>query len=711
MAIILGIGAIAGERDRRGEDARIEANAALALVERDIARTSTHLSTVRSYLEGSNDVTPSEFARFEEGSTPTGRTPWRAVAVAVGTFEPESEPWDRYRETLSAEHDAEGYPDFVRFPEASDSELRTAVVLVEPGTTREQIFGFDMASEPVREAAIRRALESGQIEITEAVTLTQDVQGQPSSILMLTALRSDALASAGEFAVVAISLTPSALLGAALTELDLGGVRYEASLLNPSGDTLVAFSSAARRTEGFAPPSLRTVGPFELGVDLGPDRLLVRWQSSTELAQAPLTAALLPAGAILLVTLLTVALVWRIEGEQTRLEQVLASRERDLRASEEAIAHSQRREALGRLTGGVAHDFNNLLSVVIGSLELMSIRIQDDEEAEQLRQNALAASERGARLTQRLLTLGRQATLQPEVLDVSEVFSGTDALLRASVPENIDLVIQPSDDHAWVRADRTQLEAGLLNLVINARDAMPDGGILTVSKYHATLPLQTGQSPELPPGEYVVLSVRDTGVGMSPEILAAATDPFFTTKEQGAGTGLGLSTVLGFARQSGGDVVIESVEGRGTWVRVFLPEAQPEQSSAPDETGEADASDGTTHLLVVEDEEAVRRVIHRQLERLGFVVETAESGDQALSMLEGGMRPDLVLSDVMMPGLNDGSDVARVARRLDVPVILMSGYPRGLSDSGDPTEVRLLAKPFRIDDLVNAIREELSTST
>jgi len=710
LASILGIRAIAGERDRLAEEGRIEAAAALAQVERDIALTMQQVASVRAYLERSLAVTPREFARFTEDVAPPGRTPWRAIAIAMGTDRPGATPWNRYREAFADEYSAEAYPAFEPFPRDSTRPLRSAVVLVAPADTRRNIFGFDMTSDSVRADAIARARASGEVEVTEAVNLTQDTIARPASILLVASVSPAALYAGADFGIVAASITPSALLGAALDELGLTEVRYRAALLTAAGDTVTSFRSSAARTAGFVTGSLRTAAPWELEIPLGPDRLVVEWQPGPEAARAPLRRALPAAGAVLLVSVLTVLLIGRIEGEQARLARVLAQRERELRTSEEAVAQSQRREALGRLTGGVAHDFNNLLSVVIGSLDLMEDRVAGDPEAARHRENALAAAGRGARLTQRLLTLGRQATLQFEVFDVREALLASEALLRASVPEKIELVIQPGHEASWVRADRTQLEAGLLNLVINARDAMPDGGILTISRFDAQLPLESGHTPEVPAGPYVVLSVRDTGVGMSPEVRRAATDPFFTTKEAGVGSGLGLSTVVGFARQSGGDVLIESVEGRGTEVRIFLPRTDPARES-PVTPGEPEpTASPATHILVVEDEDAVRKVIRRQLEQLGFQVDTAASGDRALAILDEGARPDLVLSDVVMPGLNDGGDVARVARRMGLPVILMSGYPRGLAESGAPGDVPLLAKPFRIEELVRAIREELAKS-
>lgn len=708
LAVALGVDAISDERDAREAASRGDAEAVMAQVEAELDLALQVLRSVGAYLERSDDVSPSEFARFTEDLAPRGRTPWRALAVAVGANDPGAAPWEGYVSRWADELGEEGYPAFERFPPDTDGDTRSAVILVAPAASRPGVHGYDMTSDPVRREAVRRSSLSGEVEVSSAVTLSQDEAGEPTSLLLVSSISPDALAPDADFALVSASLTPATLLGGARSMLGLSEARYRARVVRADGAPVLSFESSTFGRQGFAERSLRTAGPVAVDVPLGPHRLMVEWQGSPETARAPISAGFPPAGAVLLVTVLSWLLLWRIQSEQQRLEEQLRRQEQDLRASEEVVARSQRREALGRLTGGVAHDFNNLLSVVIGSLDLMSARVEPDEETERLRANALAAAERGARLTQSLLTLGRQATLQPEVFDVAEVLETSRVILRASVPEKIDLVIQPTGEASWVRADRTQFEAALLNLVINARDAMREGGILTVSKYLATLPLDAENSPNLPRGEYVVLSVRDTGVGMSPSVLVAATDPFFTTKEPGAGTGLGLSTVLGFARQSGGDVVIESIEGRGTWVRVFLPCAQPEERDDGGAAHEGTGDEAEVRVLVVEDEDAVRKVIHRQLERLGYVVVTAESGDRAIALLEAGERPDLVLSDVVMPGLNDGADVARVARRLEIPIILMSGYPKGLSDSGAPDDVRLLAKPFRADDLVQAIRDELA---
>ncbi|RIY02858.1 response regulator [Aureimonas flava] len=375
--------------------------------------------------------------------------------------------------------------------------------------------------------------------------------------------------------------------------------------------------------------------------------------------------------------------------------------------AEEALRQSQKMEAIGQLTGGIAHDFNNMLAGVIGSLDLMRRRIEtgDTQALERYRTNAMQAAQRAATLTARLLAFGRRQSLDLKALDLNTVVREMEELLRRTLGENIAIRTVLGPEPLVARTDVSQLENSLLNLAINARDAMPEGGRLTITARRAG-PEEAGAA--LRAGPFAVLEVADTGSGMSPETLAKAFEPFFTTKPLGQGTGLGLSQIYGFARQSGGHVAIESREGKGTTIRLLLP-AEPgdvasEAAAAP---GEAPAGQGET-VLVVEDEGLVRMLIVDVLADLGYQPIEAVDAAMALPILESAARIDLLVTDVGLPGMN-GRQLAEVARRLrpELKILFVTGYAESASVRGAflGENMDLIAKPFEYEALGAKVRE------
>ncbi len=391
-------------------------------------------------------------------------------------------------------------------------------------------------------------------------------------------------------------------------------------------------------------------------------------------------------------------------------DRVRADRERV--ALEEQLRQSQKLEAVGKLTGGVAHDFNNLLTVILGNLELLQDEEPPESSAADLARQAQDAADRGARLTQRLLAFSRRQSLRPAAVDLRTLVRGMDDLLRRTLGETIEIVVRIPDDLWLLEADPTQLEQVILNLAINARDAMPDGGRLTIQVSN----VQPGadalaQFSELEPGDYVALSVSDTGIGMAEEVLERAFDPFFTTKEVGEGTGLGLSMVYGFVKQSHGHVELRSRPGEGTVVQVLLPRSQEAATSKGWGTDAEEPTGRGETILVVEDDPNVRRVTVRLLARLGYTTLEAGDGPAAMELLEGDGTIDLMFTDVVLPGGMSGVDLARAARavRPALRVLYTSGYTRdaivhhGRSDPG----VELLEKPFSRTGLAVKIAEAL----
>ena len=383
---------------------------------------------------------------------------------------------------------------------------------------------------------------------------------------------------------------------------------------------------------------------------------------------------------------------------------------------ERQFLQAQKMEAVGQLTGGIAHDFNNLLGVLIGNLDLLRERLGGNPEALELADAALDAGLRGSELNKRLLAFARRQTLSPEIVDVNTTLTAMTELLKRSLGERIDIHLECAADVWPVKVDPAQMESAIVNLAVNARDAMPEGGMLTLETRNATLDADyAARHMGVNPGDYVMLAVTDTGTGMAPEILRRVFDPFFTTKPVGKGTGLGLSMVYGFLKQSGGHVNVYSEPDKGTTVRLYLPRAASGEArrEAP-AVGESGERAGNELVLVVEDNPDMRRVAVRQLKELGYRVAEAENADRARALLDEGLRPDLMFVDVIMPGSTDGIAFAEeVADRLPgVRILLTSGFTERATVEARKREGRalpfaLLGKPYRKTDLARAIRASL----
>lgn len=395
------------------------------------------------------------------------------------------------------------------------------------------------------------------------------------------------------------------------------------------------------------------------------------------------------------------------------LELRVAERTAELIHAEEKLRQSQKMEAVGQLTGGLAHDFNNLLAGISGALDLMGMRISQGRlnDIDKYMLAAQSAAKRAAALTHRLLAFSRRQTLDPRPLDVNLLVEGMTELIQRTVGPSI-LVETVSAPDLWpASVDASQLENAILNLCINSRDAMPDGGRIIIETANQWLDAEAALANDLPAGEYLSLTVTDTGTGMAPGVIAKAFDPFFTTKEIGKGSGLGLAQVYGFARQSGGTVWIESECGRGTSVIMLLPRSArvPEQP-AEDERAADDAADPSLgSVLLVDDDEEVAALVGEMLEHLGYRVSHADSATAALNALANGCKVDVVFSDVMMPGGMNGVELAREirVRALGVPVLLTSGYAEAAQQSAAAEGVHVLAKPYRLEDLAASLHDAI----
>jgi len=363
-------------------------------------------------------------------------------------------------------------------------------------------------------------------------------------------------------------------------------------------------------------------------------------------------------------------------------------------------------EAVGQLTGGLAHDFRNILGVIIGNLDMLRERIANDQEACELLDNALRASLQGSDLNNSLLAFARKQPLNPQPVDIAQALTEMTQLLTTTIGDKVEITLDVTQPIGHAVVDRAQLESAILNLAINARDAMPNGGRLAIQVRPRTLDQgYARRNKDVAPGPYIEIGVSDTGMGMPPDVVARAFEPFFTTKGLGKGTGLGLSMLYGFIKQSGGHVELASIEGRGTTVRLLLPDSQtqPAADNATDDV--ATPVRGKERILVVEDNADLRSIAVRQIRDLGYEVAEAPNGLAALEMLRTTQPVDLLFTDIMMPGGLDGPTLAREALKLrpQLKVLFTSGFADVRSEADFP----LLQKPYRKPELSARLRAAL----
>ena len=380
---------------------------------------------------------------------------------------------------------------------------------------------------------------------------------------------------------------------------------------------------------------------------------------------------------------------------------------------EQQLRQIQKMEAIGQLTGGIAHDFNNLLSVITGNIELLLETIHGNTHQTELADAVMKTAIRGAELTHRLLAFARQQPLTPKIIDLNEKLPDIAKMLRRTLGEAIHISTKMADGLWSTQADASQVEDALINLSINARDAMPTGGDLIIETANVNLDRQyTARHLEVTPGDYVMVSVSDTGMGMPPDVIERAVEPFFTTKPQGKGTGLGLSMIYGFARQSGGHLNIDSEVGKGTTIKLYLPKAQNEVPAVvPGTPLPTTTPGGGESILLVDDNAALRQIATRLLISLGYKVQTAESGPAALAALDSAEHFDLLLTDIGMPGGMTGYELADIARQRQprLKILLSTGYSGPQKPGGGKPRVgaQVLYKPYRKQELAEKVRAVL----
>ena len=402
------------------------------------------------------------------------------------------------------------------------------------------------------------------------------------------------------------------------------------------------------------------------------------------------------------------------ETRQRRSAEAMVRRFQEIEATEAQVRQAQKMEAIGQLTGGVAHDFNNILTVITGTIEILADAVKDHPQLVQITSLISSAAARGADLTKHLLAFARRQPLQPRSVDVNGMVVDTARLLRRTLGEQIEIESMLAHDSAPAMIDPSQLSTAILNLALNARDAMPKGGKLTLETKNVLLDSAYARmNPEVIPGNYVMIAVSDTGAGIPAHLLDKVFEPFFTTKDVGKGVGLGLSMVYGFVKQSNGHIKIYSEPGHGTSVKLYLPQANSDADGLPSEIGTAGMERGDETILIVEDDSLVREYVVAQIKRLGYTTLAASKADEALALIEDPVRIDLLFTDIIMPGGMNGRQLAieAVKRRPSLKVLYTSGYTEnaivhhGRLDAG----VLLLTKPYQSADLARMIRTALNS--
>jgi signal transduction histidine kinase/CheY-like chemotaxis protein len=652
-------------------------------------------------------VSRAEFHRL------VANVPQRFPMIQAVEWAPRIDAADRSRFEAAQRIDIAGFAIRERDPQGGEHPAGQRaqyypVTYIEPLAGNEAAMGFDLASDPDRRATIERAIASGGVSATAPISLVQD-RGPDRGMLLMHAIDGGAEGPGIALVVLQMGIFMQALLGGADASLTVGLNDVE------SGTTLSGSPS-------FAPSS----PVYEQAFGFGGRRFVLRttptdaywaahpaWQSWAVLVIGVFSSGLL--GALLMLA----------TGQTRRSEQLVEERTRDLQLSnqrliveveerkqaEAALHRAQRMKAIGQLTGGIAHDFNNLLMVVSSNAELLG-RYVSDERARGRVAAILQAATRGERLTRQLLAFSRRQMLRPETLDLRQVAPEAAEMLARSLRADIAVTIDVADDLRLVAVDRAELELALLNIGVNARDAMPDGGSLRLMARNITLQASQNVGSGLA-GDFVAFTIADSGMGMAPEVAAQAFEPFFTTKDVGQGSGLGLSQVYGFAEQSGGTAAISSEPGKGTAVTMYLPVASRLPGTALRAEAEEAQPTGTPPLrvLLVEDNVEVATSTAAMLRELGCEAVEAQDTASALAILDADPDIELVMSDIVMPGAMNGLELIRLlrARRPDLSVVLATGYSqygREVAAEG----FALLEKPYRLDALARALEAAIAAT-
>ncbi|MEM6577888.1 MAG: CHASE domain-containing protein [Pseudomonadota bacterium] len=706
LIISLGAGALASFEyvHHRRDYSEIEVTAAHGEFQLALSTMSLRLASMAQALEMSPELSPDVFSQiYNDVAKSSLRIHERALAL-MPEFATEDEA-QVFMDRMSPRLARSGYPAFRLFP-AREAQAIFPAVFVEPPASRSNVFGYNMGSSPERLAAARDALQNGIMTASAPVVLSQDEDARPSSFLLLYPVDlSASVAPEGEkYAVLGAGLTPAALFQDHVNTNE--GLILEVDV-RIGEQTLPVTLGEPRSAWMPRIPLLRDRTLPEIMIN----GLEISLIASVFYIPRPMEA-LFPL-AVIIVTALLIGLIARVlsarETYKRNLEHALILKEQDLSEAYQARATSQRVEALGRLVGGVAHDFNNILSVILGNLEL--IKDKEPRKADHaFVDDAILATHRGAHLTRQLLSVGRKSHLQPRAIDVTDALEENARLLRRVLPETIEVTTLPNPELWTINIDPDGLQNAFLNIALNARDAMDGRGRLifeAANKHLENDPLNRAEPGALKPGRYVRISIADTGSGIAPEIMDRVFDPFFSTKPATEGSGLGLSSVLGFCQQSGGTCLIESREGVGTTLVLMLPASDVTPGDGGPEAVKSRPASRAQRILLAEDEDSVAKVLIRQLEAAGHHVTRVATGDKAWSELQENAGYDLLISDLVMPGELQGAALARQAEehRPSMAILLISGYPQGAEEeTALPTErYPVLIKPVSQQALNKAI--------
>lgn len=674
-----------------------------SLVERDVVASA-------AWASNSQVLHPASFLEFRKRSLElSGADHFRAIAIAPVYKKDGPQLAEQFVAGMRQDYDAVGYGAFTRFPEHT-GDISAPLILIEPAGIRGLLFGFDIGRGASAARAVEAALATGSPRLDGPYVLREDKlagRSDPSFLIYAPVQMPETSELPWEDMVVVAPVTPAHLLSTLVDAGMYDGCRIEISIDGkdtPSisynfpvdaGTSFVSFG----RSPIVAPEADLTIGGHKLSFKV------VRELGFSVREVAGILGLAILLGAL---TFLSAIFLSRLIRQRETIAAELETRKSALEESERRLMRAEKLEALGEFVGGVAHDFNNILSVTLFNAEMLERR-NLDAPGRRYVQAIVRSAERGASLSRNLLAFGRRSRLEPELSDVRAVMGETVDLFRHLLPESIDVQVSSEEDLWTINVDRNQLETSLLNLALNARHAMPDGGSLLLEAQNVAFDEDDEAFADgLPAGNYVSIAVTDTGCGMDKELVSRAFEPFFTTKSASEGNGMGLAMVLGFAQQSGGAARIYSEVAAGTTVKLYFPvdeRVKPEVQRSVVEHAPCDRNSQV--VLLVEDEAAVRQGIAHQLENAGFKVTMAESGDVALKRVKEGLRPTVLISDIVMPGSLQGPDLARDARSLinGLPVIFMSGYPKeaAIEGHGVPPSEILLQKPFSGTVLINAI--------
>ncbi|MBU1377349.1 MAG: CHASE domain-containing protein [Alphaproteobacteria bacterium] len=699
---------------------RLEANQAVSALKQRMEGHSALLRGTAGLFAGSDDVTADEFAAFVGRLGLGSRYPG---VLGIGyTVRVTGEP---AREALETRMKDAGVAGFHVWP-AGPRPTYTSIVYLSPLTAANAAaIGYDMFSDPSRREAMTQAQATGDLAMSGPVTLVQDsaARAQPGVLMFLPVSAPDGRGGrsqgfvysplrAGDLLRPVFPASADRLVDIAVYD---GAPSARSLLFETAPAGAVPSRLTAGRVVGVAGRPWTVVVRTRPAFEAGSNRSLAYWTGGLGLAVtlALTFAVLMQARAALLAEAArselreaNAGLEGRVEARTAELRGEMVRRE----AAENQVRQMQKMEAIGQLTGGIAHDFNNMLAIVVGSLDMAKRRLSDGEDPRVGRyiDNAAEGAQRAAALTARLLAFARRQKLNPEPLDVNDLVGGMTQLLGRSLGERTEIATSLADGLWPVHADAAELENAVLNLAVNARDAMPDGGRLTLETFNVTAP-DEGDPGGPAAGDHVAIRIRDTGVGMAPDVIERVFEPFFTTKEVGKGTGLGLSQVYGFVSQSGGQVTVRSEVGRGSTVAIYLPRwtgAVAVRAASAVEGPLPRARHGEA-VLVVEDEPDVRRLSVDTLRDLGYAVAEASDADEALRWLSGRPAADLLFTDIVMPGM-DGLQLATAAR-VAMPalkVLYTTGYARD-ARAIESVQAAVLPKPFTVEQLARRVRQAL----